>query len=87
MFGRKSRRRLLRENEAMRQALGWYAAKETWRRRGIHPKGAPRKQWRKSPAAFDRGSLAIRTLTQHPERPRTDLIGRVVDLFTGAEPE
>jgi hypothetical protein len=66
MFGRKSRRQLVRENEAMREALTWYAAKETWRRRGIHPKGAPRKQWRKSPAAFDRGSLAIRTLTEWP---------------------
>jgi len=63
MFGRKSRRRLLRENEAMRNALLWYAAEETWRRRGIHQKGAPRKKWRKSPAAFDRGHLAIRVLT------------------------
>lgn len=63
MFGRKSRRRLLRENAAMRQALLWYAAEETWRRKGIHQKGAPRKKWRKSPAAFDRGHLAIRVLT------------------------
>lgn len=64
MFGFKSRRRLLRENAAMREALLWYAAQETWRRKGIHPKGAPRKKWRKSPAAFDRGHLAIRVLTE-----------------------
>lgn len=63
MFGIKSRRRLLRENAAMREALNWYAAQETWRRKGIHQKGAPRKKWRKSPAAFDRGHLAIRVLT------------------------
>jgi hypothetical protein len=67
MFGRKSRKRLLRENAAMREALSWYAAQETWRRKGIHQKGAPRKKWRKSPAAFDRGHLAIRVLTQLDE--------------------
>lgn len=64
MFGIKTRRRLLRENAEMRQALLWYAAKETWRRKGIHQKGAPRKKWEKSPAAYDRGHLAIRVLTQ-----------------------
>lgn len=63
MFGFKSRRRLLCENTAMREALLWYAARETWRRRGVNPKGAPRRQWKKSPAAFDRGSLANRVLT------------------------
>jgi len=63
MFGRKSRRRLLRENEAMRQALLWYSVEETWRRKGVHQKGAPHKKWRKSPAAFDRGHLANRVLT------------------------
>lgn len=61
MFGIK---RLRRENAAMREALLWYAAQETWRRKGIHQKGAPRKKWRKSPAAFDRGHLAIRVLTE-----------------------
>jgi hypothetical protein len=71
MFGRKSRRQLERENRAMRDALSWYSAKETWRRKGIHPQGAPRKQWRKSPAAFDRGHLAIRTLTEWPEVDRS----------------
>jgi hypothetical protein len=67
MFGRKSRKRLLCENAAMREALSWYAAQETWRRKGIHQKGAPRKKWRKSPAAFDRGHLAIRVLTKLDE--------------------
>ena len=64
MFGFKSRRRLQMENAVMRSALLWYAAKETWRRKGIHQKGAPRKKWRKSPAAYDRGHGAIRALTQ-----------------------
>ncbi|OOG61417.1 hypothetical protein B0E46_15675 [Rhodanobacter sp. B04] len=67
MFGFKSRRRLLRENEVMRQALNWYAAQETWRRKGVHQKGAPRKKWQKSPAAYDRGHLAIRALTRIEE--------------------
>jgi len=64
MFGIK---RLRRENAAMREALLWYAAQETWRRKGIHQKGALRKKWRKSPAAFDRGHLAIRVLTEIDE--------------------
>jgi hypothetical protein len=63
MFGFKSRRRLQLENAVMRSALLWYAAKETWRRKGIHQKGAPRKKWQKSPAAYDRGHGAIRALT------------------------
>lgn len=67
MFGFKSRRQLLRENKAMREALLWYAAADTWRRKGIHPKGAPRKKWQKSPAAYDRGHLAIRVLTDIDE--------------------
>lgn len=67
MFGFKTRRQLLRENKAMREALLWYAAAETWRRKGIHPKGSPRKKWRKSPAAFDRGHLANRVLTDIDE--------------------
>ena len=64
MFGIK---RLRRENAAMREALLWYAAQETWRRKGIHQKGAPRKRWKKSPAAFDRGHLAVRVLTEIDE--------------------
>ena len=67
MFGRKSRRRLLAENSAMRKALLWYAADETWLRKGIHQKGAPRKKWQKSPAAFDRGHFALRTLSKVDE--------------------
>lgn len=63
MFGIKSRRRLQRENAVMRIAILWYAAAETWRRKAIHQKGAPRKKWQKSPAAFDRGRLAIQVLT------------------------
>lgn len=63
MFGFKSRRRPLAENAIMRAALLWYAARETWRRKGIHQKGAPRKKWQKSPAAYDRGHGAIRALT------------------------
>lgn len=63
MFGFKSRHRLRQENAVMRAALLWYAAKETWRRKGIHQKGAPRKKWQKSPAAYDRGHGAIRALT------------------------
>jgi hypothetical protein len=68
MFGFKSRRRLLLENAVMRAALLWYAAKETWRRKGIHQKGAPRKKWQKSPAAYDRGHGAIRALTLIDEK-------------------
>lgn len=67
MFGIKSRRRLALENAAMRRALLWYATEETWRRHGIHPKGAARKQWQKSAAASDRGSLAMRTLSKVDE--------------------
>ncbi|MGC1550747.1 MAG: hypothetical protein WA777_19670 [Rhodanobacter sp.] len=63
MFGLKSRRRLQLENAVMRAALLWYAAKETWRRKGIHQKGAPHKKWQKSPAAYDSGHGAIRALT------------------------
>ena len=50
-------RALQRENRVLREALDWYACKVNWRRRGINPKGAPRK-WKKSPAAFDRGARA-----------------------------
>lgn len=35
MFGRK------RQIEIMRQALLYYANRDTYRRRGVHPKGSP----------------------------------------------
>jgi hypothetical protein len=68
LFNRKSRRRLLLEIAVMREVLLWYAAEETWRRKGIHQKGAPRKRWQKSPAATDRGHFAIRALTKIAEK-------------------
>jgi hypothetical protein len=68
MFGIKSRRRLQLENAVMRAALLWYAARETWLRKGIHQKGAPRKRWQKSQAAYDRGHFAIRALTKVNEK-------------------
>ena len=55
-------RRLRAENTEMRRALLWYATEENWRCRATHPKGAPKKHWKKSPAAFDRGALACRVL-------------------------
>lgn len=58
MFGRK---RLQRENEALRKALAWYAAESHWQRRAVNPKGAPR-QWVKSHASRDRGDRARQVL-------------------------
>lgn len=58
MFGRK---RLQRENEALRKALAWYAAESHWQRRAVNPKGTPR-QWVKSLAARDRGDRARQVL-------------------------
>lgn len=60
MFGRK---RLQRENEALRNALGWYADESNWKRRAVNPKDMPR-QWVKSHAARDRGARALSILTQ-----------------------
>jgi hypothetical protein len=60
MFGRK---RLQRENDFLREHLGWYANSANWRRKGVNGKGQPRK-WLKSPAAFDRGARAKFALTQ-----------------------
>lgn len=82
MFGRKSRQRLLRENEAMRQALLWYSVDETWRRKGVHQKGAVRKKWKKSPAAFDRGRLANHVLTLVNE-PKSGAFTVTVPLALG----
>lgn len=62
-------RRLRTENAAMRRALLWYANKENWRRRATHPKGSPKKHWKKSPAAFDRGALACRVLAEADNTP------------------
>lgn len=62
-------RRLRAENAAMRRALLWYATEENWRRRATHPKGAPKKHWKKSPAAFDRGALACRVLAAADNTP------------------
>lgn len=63
MFGRK---RLQRENAALRAALGWYADSTNWRRKGVHAKGAPKK-WVKAPTSFDRGARAKFILTQLTE--------------------
>lgn len=62
-------RRLRTENAAMRRALLWYATEENWRRRATHPKGAPKRHWKKSPAAFDRGALACRVLAEVDNTP------------------
>lgn len=62
-------RRLRAENAAMRHALLWYATEENWRRRATHPRGAPKKHWKKSPAAFDRGALACRVLATADNTP------------------
>lgn len=65
MFGWiRELRRLRADNAVMRAALVWYAAEDNWRRRATHVRGAPKKHWRKSPAAFDRGRLACRALAE-----------------------
>jgi hypothetical protein len=63
MFGMKRWRRLARENVVLREALGWYASSNNWRRRAAHAKGNPVK-WIKSPASFDRGARAKFVLSQ-----------------------
>lgn len=66
MFGRK---RLQRENTALREALGWYATSANWRKHGTNPPGSTPRTWIKSPCAFDRGARAKFILTQFPEKP------------------
>lgn len=51
MFGRK------RQIEVMRQALLYYANRDTYRRKGKHPKGSPVK-YKHAPIVDDHGSTA-----------------------------
>ena len=74
-------RQLKRENDEMRAALRWYAARSTWRRRAKNVKGTPRR-WEKSPAAHDRGDRAMRVILRiEAERVRVSLLSRFRHLM------
>jgi hypothetical protein len=84
MFGRKRQQRLQRENDALRNALEWYASSANWRKQSQRVDGQPRT-WIKSPAAFDRGARAKFILTQlaalnvgvhTPEEATADVLAR-----------
>jgi hypothetical protein len=77
MAQKKSLANALRENAVMREALDWYAFKGNWRRRGVNPKGAPRK-WEKSPAAHDRGARA-RVVIDLIDSPRPGPLRRLFE--------
>jgi hypothetical protein len=79
-------RQLQRENDALRAALSWYAARSTWRRRAKNPKGTPRR-WEKSPAAHDRGDRALRVILQvEGERSRLSLWHRLRSMVSKRQP-
>jgi hypothetical protein len=57
MFARK------RQIEILRDALLFYACRDSYRRRGTHPRGAP-KRFAKAPIVLDHGARANRALRQ-----------------------
>lgn len=69
MFIRRS------EYAAMRDALLFYACRDSYRRRGRHPKGSP-KRFDKAPIVRDHGDRASHALRQVDDAPRP-LIGRL----------
>jgi hypothetical protein len=79
-------RQLQQENDALRSALRWYAARSTWRRRAKNPKGTPRR-WEKSPAAHDRGERALRVILEiEGERSRLSLWHRLRSMVAKPPP-
>lgn len=61
MFGRRRLRQLQAENDALREALAYYADVRHWQRRGANAKGEPRR-WIKSRVSVDRGDRARHAL-------------------------
>lgn len=57
MFGRK------RQIEVMRQALLYYANRDTYRRKGKHPKGSP-VRYKHAPIVDDHGTRALKALRE-----------------------
>lgn len=86
MFGLSRLRQLQAENDALREALAYYADVRHWQRRGTNARGEPRR-WIKSRLAADRGEKARRALERMPPRAGKQSIASALRAWLQPKPK